>query len=653
MKRVFLKALLLFFFLFIETNSVSATPYYSKWGDKVETSTDLILVISAYNPDAHRINTFMKNFEKAVVEDNRKYDVLLENLACNHLSESSKWIQSLSSMINNYKTRNLKAIILLGQEAWATFVALPNKDIDVPVFVCFGSINGFSLIEYDEGKQMYPTTINMKDEVAKTSKCMVGGITCEYSPEKNIKLILSFFPKTENIILITDNTYGGVSLQSIVRDYMVNYPKLKISYIDSRVLSVKSAIEAMKGMPENSATLIGTWRVDNEGFYYLASSLRQILSVRPDIPSFSLSGTGMDNLAIGGYYPIYNYDPFIIYDQIKKYYEYNRPVKIVPLEGNYFFDKAMLSINNVQKYHLPANSVILDSTENKLSQYRNLIGVSAVVISVLFALTVALFIIWDKNRRLRRVLVVQNKELVEAKERAEEADKLKSSFLANMSHEIRTPLNSIAGFSQLLCEEEISKNEKREYSSIVLKNVESLLKLINDILDISRLESGKIRFNIGTFNVISICEKAIGTTVPLHKPGIEYLFKNKTNPLLLETDEFRLLQILVNFLTNANKFTERGYIELLVEEDLKTNMVLFTVTDTGCGIPKDRRDKIFTRFEKGDEFQHGFGLGLAISQQIAYKMGGMIYLDDSYRQGTRITFAHPISLKNSEIGGEA
>lgn len=649
MKRLVIKIILILMFLPIGTDILSTPSSGSKIGDKTESSNEIILVISAYNPDAHRINTFMKNFEAAVVEDNRKYDVMLENLACTHLNESSNWVLALNLMIANYTSRNLKAIILLGQEAWASFVALPNKNIGVPVFVAFASINGFSLNEYNNGSLMYPRTINMRDEVTSSGKCHVGGLTCEYSPEKNIKLILSFFPKTQNIILITDNTYGGVSLQSLVREYMVNYPELKVSYIDSRVLSVKSAIEEMKNMPENSVTLIGSWRVDNEGFYYLASSLRQILSVRPDIPSLSMSGTGMDNLAIGGFYPVYNYDPFIIYDQIKKYYENNKQAKIVPLEGNYFFDKAMLSKNDVQKYQLPANSVIIDSSESKLSQYRNLIGVSVVIISVLFALTIALFVMGNKNVRLRKVLVVQNKELTEAKLRAEESDKLKSSFLANMSHEIRTPLNSIAGFSQLLCEDDVSKREKQEYSSIILKNVESLLKLINDILDISRLESGKTRFNLGVFNVVSICEKAVGTIVPLHKEGIEYSFKSSSSSIMLTTDEFRLLQILVNFLTNANKFTEKGYIELSLEEDFKSNMVLFTVTDTGCGIPKEQRSKLFTRFEKGDEFQHGFGLGLAISQQIAFKMGGMIYLDDSYHKGTRITLAHPMYLKEGEL----
>ena len=240
-------------------------------------------------------------------------------------------------------------------------------------------------------------------------------------------------------------------------------------------------------------------------------------------------------------------------------------------------------------------------------------------------------------------------ELKILKDKAELSDRLKSAFLANMSHEIRTPLNAIVGFSSLMQGEELSQEERAEYCAIVVNNSEMLLTLLNDILDISSLECGKIRFNYSAEEIVQICQHILMTTAHTCQPGVEGRLECAVDSYMLTTDVHRLSQILINLLTNAAKFTSEGSIVLGVEICPEQNEVLFSVTDTGPGIPLDKQEMIFNRFEKLDgNKKKGTGLGLAICRQIAMIFGGRIWVDPTYTGGARFIFAHPIGLRLPE-----
>ena len=247
-------------------------------------------------------------------------------------------------------------------------------------------------------------------------------------------------------------------------------------------------------------------------------------------------------------------------------------------------------------------------------------------------------------------------DLRSARDRAEESNRLKSAFLANMSHEIRTPLNAIVGFSSLMQNEQLSQEERAEYCAIVVSNSEMLLTLLNDILDISSLECGKIRFNYASEDIVQICQHVMMTTAHTRQRGVEGRFACPVGSFMLTTDAHRLSQILINLLTNAGKFSSEGSITLGVEIDEERGEVLFSVADTGPGIPPDKQDLVFNRFEKLDgNKKKGTGLGLAICRQIAMIVGGRIWVDSAYTGGTRFVFAHPIGIdpggENREGGG--
>ena len=473
-----------------------------------------------------------------------------------------------------------------------------------------------------------------------------------------IDLIRSLYPQVENIALVTDNTYGGISLQALVRAEWENYPDLNLVLVDSRE-GEETAFRTYATLPPRSAVMLGTWRVGSDGEYFMQRSLNDLVQNNPRVPVFSVTGTGIGDTAIGGYVPEYENGAEVIANQIRKYYDTDdiEDAHFHTSKSLYLFDSRKLKEWKIAEYALPKGSVIEDTMAAKLSKYSHYIELLVAGI-LLLVLLLLLFVTWLllRMRRLKLTLEEREGQLVVAREKAEESDMLKSAFLANMSHEIRTPLNAIVGFSSLMQSEELSQEERAEYCAIVVSNSEMLLTLLNDILDISSLECGKIRFNYASEDIVQICQHVMMTTAHTRQRGVEGRFACPVGSFMLTTDAHRLSQILINLLTNAGKFTSEGSITLGVEIDEERGEVLFSVADTEPGIPPDKQDLVFNRFEKLDgNKKKGTGLGLAICRQIAMIVGGRIWVDSAYTGGTRFVFAHPIGIdpggENREGGG--
>ncbi len=221
--------------------------------------------------------------------------------------------------------------------------------------------------------------------------------------------------------------------------------------------------------------------------------------------------------------------------------------------------------------------------------------------------------------------------LVNERDRAEASVRLKSAFLANMSHEIRTPLNAIVGFSSLLASAE-NVVEKELYNSLISHNNELLLNLINDIIDLSKIEAGYLELHQNWFNLTELLDECVAEYARLLPSGVELLTSYPEHDALVELDKLRIKQILNNFLSNALKNTTRGHVEVFYEID--KHCVRIGVKDTGRGIPQNMLEKIFERFEKVDSFAQGVGLGLSICKSIVDKMNGRIQVYSQLGLGT-------------------
>lgn len=230
--------------------------------------------------------------------------------------------------------------------------------------------------------------------------------------------------------------------------------------------------------------------------------------------------------------------------------------------------------------------------------------------------------------------------LIKAKDKAEEADRLKSAFLANMSHEIRTPLNAIIGFSSML-EEAEDQEEKHQYITIIEDNNKLLLQLISDILDLSKIEARTFDIIPEKVNAKQLCSDLFQAMQMKATPQVELRLKDDLPELTFTSDKNRLYQVLLNFVTNAFKFTSEGSIT--IDYQINGNEVKFSVQDTGMGVEPEKQEAIFTRFVKLNSFIPGTGLGLPICQSIVTQLGGKIGVESEPGKGSCFWFTHPIN----------
>ena len=247
-----------------------------------------------------------------------------------------------------------------------------------------------------------------------------------------------------------------------------------------------------------------------------------------------------------------------------------------------------------------------------------------------------------KLRRKNEEQLVLIKELKNAKVKAEESDRLKSAFLANMSHEIRTPLNAVVGFSTLICGDECLKEDFLTYKEIIKLNSKMLLKLVNDILDLSKIESGTLALNLGRVSIKEICNNVYASVCcGREADGNVEVFLEASFNCIVNTDAERISQVITNFMNNALKFTKQGRV-ILSTARYDELTVEVSVVDTGKGVPESEINNIFQRFVKLDAFAQGSGIGLAISKSIIEMLGGEIGVDSEVGKGSKFWFRLPI-----------
>lgn len=260
---------------------------------------------------------------------------------------------------------------------------------------------------------------------------------------------------------------------------------------------------------------------------------------------------------------------------------------------------------------------------------------------VIFSLTVLLLLVLYflyRESLLNKCLKHSEDELRKAMNKAEIASKAKTNFIQSMSHEIRTPLNSIVGFSQVLGSKYEDDLESKEFASIIETNSNHLLRLITHVLELSDLDkSDDIETSFVT-DINNCCRVSIDSVRNYLQPGVDLSFTPSSQELIVHSNPDRIMQVLINLLHNATKFTTQGSITLSYMHSEKDKKVFFSVSDTGIGIPVDKHEEVFERFAKLDAYAQGTGLGLSISKEISMRLGGELYIDEDYTRGTRFVF---------------
>lgn len=331
---------------------------------------------------------------------------------------------------------------------------------------------------------------------------------------------------------------------------------------------------------------------------------------------------------------------------------YHKSVSLIDSTYNESLSK---QINQLRTIH-EVDKLELKNKQMEVEAGRYKLTITLVLIGVLLLGSIVLLIHYIRVRRMKNLLEKSDKELKKdkeqlvlsekalslAKEKAEASNRFKDIFLSNLSHEIRTPLNSIVGFSSLLGKLN-DKDETKEYASIIKHNSDLLLKLVNDTVSVSLLQTDQVPLVWEDVEICQFCKTIVEEYEPQASSLVKMEFRASFDTYTLRTDVARLKQVFGNLLSNSLKFTEMGRVSLICE--IENDAIRFIVEDTGRGIPVDMQSKIFESFEKIDVFTQGVGLGLTICKLVVDRLGGSITLDTTYEKGTRMIFTHPI-IKN-------
>ena len=537
-----------------------------------------------------------------------------------------------------------KAIVCIGDPAWLICQPLfDNEWKEVPAVICYSRKLSPSKIEYLLHRDIQDTK-NMVPTEELINKYNVTTITQPLYTEETIRLIKQLQPELKKIVFIRDERYISICAEQELSDTMkTHFPDLQLEILSSPSILTETLLETLSIYGKETGIIYYSWFLskENDENQYLRDNVQKIINSFSNSPIYILTDLNPEsgNFAGGHYISVKDFSTSVV-STISLILN-GKPARDIHshIGGSpqTYLNYQHLFRNGIPPVRFPQHAVYYQQPPTFFQKYQIHLISALAIIGLLSMIAVLRF-------RLYMQKLKQDEERRE-KEKAEEANHLKSAFLANMSHEIRTPLNAIVGFSNLIAHSE-SPEDTLEFCKIIETNNELLLQLINDILDLSKIEAGQLEFSFSNIDVSSLFLMLAQTHQTRTKEGVTLECILPEKPCFIHSEKIRLTQVMTNFLTNACKFTFEGSIRMGYEEiDVGLR---FYVSDTGKGIARENIPHVFERFAKFDLFIQGTGLGLSICQTIVNRLNGEIGVESEEGKGTTFWFTIPCEVHYEE-----
>jgi hypothetical protein len=458
-----------------------------------------------------------------------------------------------------------------------------------------------------------------------------------YYIKETIELIRQLIPDMKRLAFISDDRYISEETRCDMKEVVTkHFPDLPLELLSTTQLSTEALLDTLHSYKSNTGIIYYSWfeshnKDDNN---YLFDHIQDVISNFTPSPLFLLSSEDLSNNTFaGGYYVSAESFGQSLLEILYRILDGEQARNIPETTGgkeNAYLCYPVLEEHNIPSYRYPKAAVYINQPQSFFQQHKVEILV-CIAILVILVTAITYYI---------RILRKAYSRSSEAMEKAEQANQLKSAFLANMSHEIRTPLNAIVGFSNMLPEVD-DREEMREYTDIIETNTNLLLQLINDILDMSKIEAGTFDFCPALIDVNQTMEEIEQSMqLRLKNDAVTFTFCERLPECMLYIDKNRLMQLLSNFIVNAIKFTKSGSIRMGYRmKDINT--IYFYVSDTGCGMSPEQCRHVFERFVKYNPFIQGTGLGLSICHMIVEHLKGEIGVNSEEGKGSTFWFTLP------------
>ena len=588
---------------------------------------EYILVLNSVNYDEVWTNGIYQSIYESF--NGSQYAVHTEELMVPTIANTDEAGIKRNSLLEKYPLPP-KVVVFIGDPGWLVCRPLFDKEWkEIPVLICYSRKSMPSCIE-----NLLSRNISDK-ELVPAARMMEGyNITAIHQPfyiKETLELMQRIQPEIRNIAFISDNRYISLCAQKEVEQTLADhYPSLKLHLLTTTRLSTEQLLDTISRYNRDTGILYYSWfskQIQKNN--YLNDNIQRIVYGFAHYPVFTIADLQVENgnFAGGHYISLSDFSQEAIHT-LQKIIN-GTPARDIPPhtggEPQTYLNYRHLKLHNTDSNLYPGNAIYYQRPPNFYERNRlAIICIIALFCALIIILVMRFRFYWQVRQEIRE------------REKAEEANRLKSAFLANMSHEIRTPLNAIVGFSTLLANEE-NLEERQEFIKIIENNNELLLQLINDILDLSKIEAGTLEFIYSDVDVNALLtEIEQSSRIRNRHPEIQISFEERLPQCIIHTERNRLTQVINNLLTNSMKFTTRGSIRFGYRQE--GNRLRFYVKDTGCGIPADKIDSVFGRFVKLNNFQQGTGLGLSICKTIVEKLGGEIGVESKEGGGTLFWF---------------